>query len=520
MIEQLAGPSSAAALVDGDSGATLSYYDLHELVATARNIFAGLASADRVVARHYTHVPVFLLMRNDVASIVAMFALRSMGFVVILVDASLNAESIESLRSSYQPAFVLSSKANDSTARTFDIPLRPGLIFPPLEFHIQDEANQSKLEEIHSEMGFGLTTSGSTGSPKLVRLSEGAVVANARGIASALGITHRDRAISCLPLHYAYGLSLLTSHLSVGASIVLTDRGFVDAQFWNQIAKHKVSSIAGVPYMYEMLDRLGPSRMVPESVRVMTQAGGRLQNNLVLKFHEFMSSRSGQFFVMYGQTEATARISVMPHEWLPEHIGGVGRAIPNGKLEIRSIQHGTDTISKAPLEAGEVGEVWYRGPNVMLGYATSRADLSKGDELRGVLRTGDVGHLNADGCLTITGRLKRIGKLFGVRVDLDEIERQFSANAPTAVIEGDNQLIVFTSRTPDTLNNMPDNMAGIVSNTPDSFDALVDRLARKLRVQRRTIVVKLVDVFPRTSSGKIDYHALRQIIEPSTQTVV
>ena len=126
--------------------------------------------------------------------------------------------------------------------------------------HLSALTDQHALPDVHPDMAYGLTTSGSTGSPKLVRLTEQAIVANARSIAAALDISADDRAITCLPLHYAYGLSLLTSHLAAGASLVVTDRGFMDGPFWTMVKTYGVTSLAGVPYMYEMLERLGAAR--------------------------------------------------------------------------------------------------------------------------------------------------------------------------------------------------------------------------------------------------------------------
>jgi acyl-CoA synthetase (AMP-forming)/AMP-acid ligase II len=478
----------AIALIDAASGETVSYGDLKARVDAARAAWLHGLELDAPNGWLLTASLAFLLMRNDVASIVALLSLRAAGFAVVLVDGSLDAGIRDGLIETYRPMFIATSDAESmADAHTIAAPdtlFRSAIV------------DQRSLPAVHESFAFGLATSGSTGSPKLVRLTEHAVEANAHSIAEALGIDAPDRAITCLPLHYAYGLSLLTSHLAAGASVVVTDKSFMDGAFWNAVKQHRVSALAGVPYMYEMLERLGVARAVPPSVRVMTQAGGRLRDESVERMHAFMQARGGRFHVMYGQTEATARIAVMPHDWLPARMGSAGRAIPGGAIEIHDP---ADEAGHGPtLGPGEDGEVWYRGPNVMLGYATTRDELALGDELGGLLRTGDIGRLDSEGCLTITGRVKRIGKLFGVRVDLDAIERQLSTESPTAVIEGENQLVIFTVVAADADDTV--------------LAALVHQLATQLRVQQRAIVVKPVEALPRTSSGKVDYPALRRTL--------
>ena len=485
-----AAPDDATALIDADSGASITYGALRAQVDATRQAWL----ADTQVTQTHGHLTtpslVFLLVRNDIASIVALLSLRAAGFAVVLIDATLDIARREALQALYHPWFVVSS---DATQLPSGRPVvgAEGLTRSAL-------ADQQLFPAPHRALAIALATSGSTGSPKLVRLSDHAVTSNARSIATALEIAPSDRAITCLPLHYAYGLSLLTSHLAAGASLVVTDRSFMDGAFWTAVKQHGVTALAGVPYMYEMLERLGVSRAVPPSVRVMTQAGGRLRDESVQLLHSFMHERGGRFHVMYGQTEATARIAVMPHDWLPARLGSAGRVVPEGTLEIRPIDDNAD--HDVALPPGTVGEVCYRGPNVMLGYAMSREDLARDDELKGLLRTGDIGRLDEEGCLTITGRLKRIGKLFGVRVDLDAIERQLNADAPTAVLEGDNQLVVFAELTTEA-----DAQAAATA-------ALVSRLATQLRIQQRAIVVKPVAALPRTASGKVDYPALRSTL--------
>lgn len=483
--------SDKAALIDAHSNQSLSYRELHAEVAGMRELLL-IAQEDAIGTEEQPETGsrslAFLLTGNDLNSIIALLALQSAGFAVVLVDIAVGRSTLDTLLSAYSPLFVVAPDRDMLEGATQLSSTRQVFLSRPY--------CQQGLPRVNSAMCLGLTTSGSTGSPKLVRLAETAVAANASSIASALNIGNEDRAITCLPLHYAYGLSLLTSHLTAGASLVVSNAGFMDAAFWKQVKQWNVTSLAGVPYMYEMLHRLGPGRVIPPCVTVMTQAGGRLRDDLVEQMHAFMTQRGGRFHVMYGQTEATARIAIMPHDWLPARLGSAGKVIPGGRLEVRPV-NGSE--SDAPLPPGSEGELYYTGPNVMLGYATERGDLARGDELAGVLRTGDIGRIDADGCLSITGRLKRIGKLYGVRVDLDELERQISFHAPAAVLEGDDQIVVFAA-------------LSAAQQELNAIEALVGQIAARLRVQQRNILIKPVPSLPRTSSGKIDYPALRSAV--------
>ncbi|GAB3865821.1 hypothetical protein GCM10027610_116700 [Dactylosporangium cerinum] len=182
-----------------------------------------------------------------------------------------------------------------------------------------------------------------------------------------------------------------------------------------------MTSLALVPSQYEMLRRLRFDPWRYPSLRTLTQAGGRLRAELVRDFHDRMASAGGRLFVMYGQTEAAPRLTTLPADRLAEKLGSVGPAVPGGRLTVR-LEDGTETT-----EPGVVGEVLYRGPNVMMGYAETAADLARGDEQGGLLETGDLGHLDEEGYLFIDGRLKRFGKVFGVRLNLDDIERLAAA---------------------------------------------------------------------------------------------
>ena len=354
----------------------------------------------------------FCFCRNDTPSAAWYLAALEAGHAVALLNGSLDAGLKATLISLYAPDFIL---ASEDTACEADYEPLPAIGRNRLYRRI----SPSPLA-LHPDLRVLLSTSGSTGSPKFVRLTSGNILSNATSIRQALDIRNGDRAIGSLPFHYSYGLSVLNTHLLAGASMVLTNEGLIAPGFWSAIRDHRCTSFAGVPYSYQILNRLKLDDLQVPSLLTMTQAGGKLHDDLIAKFHRVMSQRGGRFFVMYGQTEASPRIATLPFDRLPEKLGSAGLPISGGSFRI-----------DAP--DGEPGELVYAGPNVMMGYAYGREDLARGDELGGCLHTGDLARLDSDGFLYLLGRMKRDAKVFGLRLNLDEIETMLRVHGPTAV---------------------------------------------------------------------------------------
>jgi acyl-CoA synthetase (AMP-forming)/AMP-acid ligase II len=299
--------------------------------------------------------------------------------------------------------------------------------------------------------------------------------ANAASIASYLHLTQAERPITSLPMSYSYGLSVINSHLHAGACLVVTDHGILRREFWDAVDHFACTSFAGVPYTYQMLLQTGLLKQRGATLRTLTQAGGALSAEHIRKMYQLAVDRGFKFFVMYGQTEATARISYVPFEALGAKCGSIGVPIPGGSLE-------TDAST---------GELVYAGPNVMLGYAECREDLSKGDELHGVLATGDLAEKDADGFFYITGRMKRFLKLFGKRFNLDEVEHIVHRHIgfPVACFGRDDLLMVAIEN--------------------QQAAAGVEEMLRKhFNLPATSIRVEIVSQLPRNARGKMDYQAL------------
>lgn len=335
----------------------------------------------------------------------------------------------------------------------------------------------------HPDLAVLLSTSGSTGSAKLVRLSGANLQANAHSIADYLDLGTTDRAITTLHPSYSFGLSILNSHLCAGATIVLSDASVRDDVFRDLVTRHGVTSLSGVPYSFELMERCGLLAALPCSIRTLTQAGGRMPPQMVEKVSALAARTGARLFVMYGQTEATARMAYLPPEHLADHPDCIGRAVPGGALWI-------ETDDGAPARPGEEGELIYRGPNVMMGYAENRCDLAApaGPD---VLRTGDRAVQTAHGLLRITGRKSRFVKPFGLRVSLDELEQRCRMRGAAIFATGDDSLIVMAAEKAEDLKFAHATVAEL-NLTEDLFTFLH------------------LEPMPLLENGKVDYRSLLQ----------
>ena len=462
-IEQHAG--SGRSLFDGASGQEYSYARLLQSV----QILEGAFRADRKQM-------LALFCDNSVASVAAYLAGLRCGHAVLLANADMDPGLQRHLIDQYAPERVVHATAPADIPAGY-VPKTEATGLTVLH------REQPVAEKIHPDLAVLLSTSGSTGSPKLIRLSGRNLQANAESIAEYLGIGPDENAIASLPFSYSYGLSVLNSHVLKGAGVVCTNASVMTREFWTLFNGRECTSFAGVPFTYAMLERLRFERMELPSLRTFTQAGGRLDAGKIQWFAEVAQRKNARFFVMYGQTEATARIAYVPWPRLPEKIGSVGIAIPRGRIRI---------VADGGAEAGpgQPGEVVYEGPNVMMGYAESRKCLAKGDELHGRLATGDMGHVDQEGFLYITGRMKRFLKLFGLRINLDDVEKMLEK------ITGCQVACVGTD---DALHAL------LATEDADLPRRAKEEIAGLYRLHHSVVHVHPVSAMPVTASGKKDY---------------
>ncbi|MGK0423017.1 MAG: acyl-coenzyme A synthetase/AMP-(fatty) acid ligase [Ilumatobacter sp.] len=348
---------------------------------------------------------------------------------------------------------------------------------------LETRFGDTEAGDIHPDLALLMSTSGTTGKSKLVRLSKTAVTSNAIAIADYLALGTDDRAITSLPLHYCYGLSVLTSHLAVGASVVLTENAVVDPCFWAAVDRWDVTGLAGVPYTFELLDRqraTGVERLAARSLRYVTQAGGRLDPADVDHLVRLGNQHDFDMFVMYGQTEATARMAYLDPDAARTWPGSIGRPIPGGAIELRPVQD---------AEPG-IGEIVYSGPNVMMGYATCPEDLTRGHEFPD-LPTGDLARFNDAGLLEITGRVNRTVKVHGLRTDLDQLEADLADRGIIARCAGDDGGLVIA--------RLDEAIESVTHDTE-----LLNAAAQLVAIPRALLAAVSLPAWPRTLSGKID----------------
>jgi acyl-CoA synthetase (AMP-forming)/AMP-acid ligase II len=460
---------TGARLVDVAGGRTLEGAELRAEVSKVSAALGGLPAG-----------VLFARMSVDLASVLRYLGAFEAARAVALIDTALDTDALVELVTRFRPAAVLAAPEDT----------------PPAGYRATGgdwvrEAAEGVAP--HPDLAVLLPTSGSTGNPKLVRLSRDAVLSNARAIAEVLGIDAAEVAPTCLPLHYSYGLSVLNSHLVQGATVVIEASGVMGRGFWDAVTEHEVTSLAGVPYHYEMLRRLKFDPEKYPSLRTLTQAGGKMRDELITEFDAKIRAVGGQLFVMYGQTEAAPRMTTVSAAKLAEKPGTAGPALPGGKFTIRRDDGSETTHPKI------TGEVVYRGPNVMMGYAESESELAAGYDSAGVLPTGDLGYLDADGYLYISGRLKRIGKVFGNRISLDDLEQAVRSAAVgidvvAAVAAGDKVVLFAEGADKDICK--------------DASRALSERL----HLHTSGFDVRPVDVVPLLASGKVDYRSLESRI--------
>ncbi|WP_328405255.1 AMP-binding protein [Streptomyces sp. NBC_00390] len=451
----LAAYGDRVALITPDE--ELTYHQLAERVAATTE---RLGPVRRLV---------LLAGANRADALVTHLAALSAGHPVLLVPGD-SESTLRSLTEAYAPDVV----ARPNTDGTWAL----------------DERHPESAHTLHPDLALLLSTSGSTGSPKLVRLSHDNLQANAESIATYLGIDDTDRAATTLPMHYCYGLSVIHSHLLRGAGVILTERSVSDASFWEEFRAGHGTSLAGVPYTFDLLDRIGFKQMELPHLRRVTQAGGRLAPERVARYAE-LGRRSGwELFVMYGQTEATARMAYLPPRLAAERPEAVGVPIPGGSFRLQPTDgHGPD-----------VGALVYSGPNVMLGYAESPADLAMGRTVQ-ELHTGDLARRASDGLYEIVGRGSRFAKILGLRIDPQQVETLLEGHGVTAFCTGDGEALAMTA------------LGG-----GDGEETRIRRLvAEECGLPAHAIRVRVVSELPRLATGKPDYEAVRHLTRPNLE---
>lgn len=427
---------------------------------------------------------VFSLCRNTIGSVVGYSAFVNNQIVPVLLNSHLERELLDNLLSVYAPSYLWVPKEQKCEYKDTEA------ILESLDYTLL-KTNYNKEYPLNDELCLLLTTSGSTGSPKFVRQSYTNVRANADSIVQYLELNETERPITTLPMNYTYGLSIINSHFMVGATLLVTDKAIMQKEFWEFFKEQGATSFGGVPYTYEMLERLRFRRMQLPSLRYMTQAGGKIIPELHKKIAEYAEANGKKFFVMYGQCEATARMGYLPADMSVEKCGSMGIAIPGGRFYL------IDANGQEVKNPHVTGELIYEGPNVTLGYAECGDDLIKGNEHNGILETGDMAQFDEDGYYYIVGRKKRFLKIYGNRVNLDEIDR---------MIKGEFDEVDCASAGVD------DHMYLFVTNEVLAAD-VKKFVVYKTKLNPKAFQTIVIDEIPKNDSGKVLYKELSKYYE-------
>ena len=455
-------PSSFAAIDDG--GGLLTYGD----IAVLREDLSKVIPERELV---------YCLCENRVGALAGFLALYDCKDVCLLLSAKIDKGLLDTLIETYHPSYfwMPEAKADETDYESV--------------FHFKGYVlckTGAKAPVMHPALSMLMTTSGTTGSPKLVRHKYGNIEANARNVAQVFGWTSKERGIIDLPMQYTMGLNVICSHLYAGATVLLIEANLMSPKYWSFIKEQKGTNFTGVPFSYEILHRLRYGRMDLPFLTTMAEGGGKLSDNLFKTFADMMEEKGKRFFATFGTTETSARLAFLPPQDATTHIGSIGHAIPEGKITLVD-ENGCEII-----ETGVEGELRYEGPNVTMGYGTCIEDLTKGDEFRGMYETGDLAKKDTDGYFYIVGRKKRFLKLFGLRISLDQCERIIndSFNIECACIGDDSVMRIYI--TDDYLRQPVMNL--ICEKTG-------------LRIQSFEVIV--INSIPHFESGKINYRELK-----------
>jgi len=468
------GPASY--LIDAATEEIVRPSDLPRLISSAGAAFlsAGLSKGDRVI------IGCSLSPSSSVAYLGAMYA----GLVAVPVEDRTLATSGDVLIRETSARAVWTEK---------DHPLKrlSENSIPHLHGYLTDRNSEtiSPIPRAANDLAALVATSGSTGVPRFVMVSHQNLIANTEAILRSQHLKDDERAMLILPLNYCFGASVLHTHLYQGGGVVFDRRFMFPDKVLRAIDKHGCTTFAGVPTVYNILLHRSNIRSIPmPSLRRFLQAGGALAPERIREMQAAVPT--AEFYVMYGQTEATARISCLPPGRLDEKLGSVGPPLDN--LTVRIVdEHGRN------VPKGEVGEILVKGPSVSSGYLND-SEESRRVFKEGWLWTGDLGYLDEDGYIWIHGRKGAFLKMRGVRVSFAEVEA--TVGAMPGIYEC-------------AASAVPHEEVGealVLWVVPEQgAQNIAEQVRRSLPVHWNCESVKIVSEIPKTPHGKISLSALR-----------
>ncbi len=448
--------------VKDDSGNLLSYQDLCDFIS-------------KILELDLPRCVIFCLCENCAGALAGYLAFENNGQVPLMLSAHLDAGLRDDLEKTYTPSYYWLPENKQ-------VEIRGEKVFEAYGYVLIKTIHPPY--PLNEKLSLLLTTSGSTGSSKLVRHKYGNLESNAANVAEAFSWTENEIGIIDLPMNYTMGLNVINTHLIVGASVLLCKANLMDPEFWDFIKNNEGTNFCGVPFSYEVMRRIGFDKMDLPKLHTLAEGGGKLTDKMFRWIAAYCEKSGKRFCATFGTSETSARMSFLDPDLALEKTGSIGKAIPNGELFL---------IDESVYEDGSVsGELGYRGPNVTMGYAYSREDLLKDDEFLGEYHTGDIAKRDRDGFYYIIGRKGRFLKLFGLRVSLDECERILKTQFPASdfVCTGDDKCMKIYI-TEDRIK-----------------EKIIPFISGKTNLHNSAFRVLVIDKIPRNEYGKVQYNSL------------
>lgn len=440
----------------GESGERVAYSEIYDFAEILNNVLPQRSL-------------IFIFCDNDIETLKFYYSTIICKAVPLLLSQELDNNLVYALLDRYQPQFIWIQKEK---ARFY--PDATVLFIKGKWALLKTRFPQY---ELHENLALLLMTSGSTGSPNLVRVSFDNLYSCSYMLLDLFGLNSYDRGITTLPMNYGFGLMYLHMHWEIGATVLVTKHDVLSSDFWSFFYNGQVTSLAGVPYTFAMLEKIDFFKQNYSKLRILIESGGHMPFTLQQQYGKNQEKNNYKFYIMYGQTEGLF-LTYLPPEMILLKKDSIG--IP---------------LSQVNIDVHE-GELICHSPTVSMGYASCRQDLCLGDENKGILYTGDMVQIDDDGYIKIVGRKKRFVKISGIRISLDHIEELLQSRFPRADIAcvgNDSKIVVFYA----------DSIMGC---------EIINYIMETIHIKEWFINSFQVSAIPRNKAGKIDYSTLEEIM--------
>ncbi len=440
----------------------ITYFDLYRKV----NYVSKLISSRSVC---------LIKTSNSLEGLLIYLACLQKKTVAILLDNNTKENSFHEIINRFKPNYIFSDLENfeNKNYKKYNNEILSG-------FYI---LKQSKKFNINKSIALLISTSGSTGSVKFAKISYKNLLSNTINIINYLKISKSDRTITNLPIFYSYGLSVINTHIFSGASLILTDKALIEKSSINLVKENNITNFNGVPFTYDIIFKFKLEKYYLSKLKFLTQAGGKIKEDSFNRIISFLKNKI-KFYIMYGQTEASPRMSYHLVKNKNFNNGIIGKPIKGGQFFL------LDKKNKKISKTNTIGKLFYKGPNVFLGYASSYLEMKKNQSSSRLLDTGDMAKFNSNNQFILVSRDSRFIKIEDKRINLDDIEYKLQQNGINALCTGSEHIFIWYT------------VKGIEVNE------IYKIIKENFLITKRVITLKYINNFPKNSAGKILYKNL------------